>query len=189
MQPRVSKKFWILLFQINLGTVWAANYAVLPTVTVYGNYVGYWNPTWYAPNYGNFASGVDFVGGGPGSIGEAMASARERAFNMSNVCNAPVSQAARSTKSSSDVTSRWLAAQEVFNVIQSKNLWTFYHQSINGLSFLMNGVKYTGFKVTYSDGARETWAVNPGFRTSSVKLLDQPLPNSLKAGVDVGCSS
>jgi hypothetical protein len=186
---KINKKTFLLIACFQAGSVWAAEFGVMPTVTVYGNYVSYWNPTWYAPDYGGFGAGVEYTGGGgPGNVGYAIASARERAFNMSNVCNAPVSPGARATTANSDVTSRWLAAQEVFNVIQSRNLYPLYQQSINSLSFLMNGVKYSGFKITYSDGARETWAINPGFRTSSVKLLDQPLPNSLKPGAEAGCN-
>lgn len=183
-----KKRILVVIAFFQSGNLVAADYAILPTVTVSGNYVHYASTTWYSPDY---SSEMTSGGGGGGGIGAgaAMMNARDRAFDLSKVCIAPVSAGARSTTSRSDVTDRWLAAQEVFNIIQARNLFNLYSASIGGLRFLMDNTMYRGFKVTYSDGWIETWAVTPNHATSVVKLIDQPLPNSLRQGLDRGCMS
>ena len=120
-------------------------------------------------------------------IGDAILQAKANAINMADACLSPVSSGAKQTTSQSDVTSRWLAAQEMFNVVQSKNLWSMYRNATSSLTFIMNGKDYAGFKVKYADGFVEAWAVYPGYSTSTIKLLDQPMPNSLKDSGSGGC--
>lgn len=166
-------------------SAFATDYAVLPTVTVTGSYVSYWDPTSYSPSY---VSTQNFFSGGM-QIGSAILQAQARALDMANVCKSPVSSSAKSTTHTSDVTTRWLAAQELFNVVMAQGLWSMYRAATNSLSFIMNNSKYAGFRVTYADGYVETWAVYPGYSTSTIKLLDQPLPNSLKSGGGAGCTA
>jgi hypothetical protein len=45
-----------------------------------------------------------------------------------------------------------------------------------------DGKGYQGYKVTYADGGTETWYVSPNAQYSSIKLLDQPMADSLKPG-------
>src|SRR5258706_9449444 len=114
------------------------------------------------------------------TIGYAIAQQRLKALDMSNVCKNPaISAAARQTTKDTDVTNRWLAAQEVFTSIQNAKMWTFYQQATNSMSVIINGVKYPAFIVTYSDGYSEKWAVSPNWAFSAVKLFDQPMPGSL----------
>ncbi|MDA8523433.1 hypothetical protein [Acidovorax sp. NCPPB 4044] len=98
---------------------------------------------------------------------------------MTSVCIAPVSKAAKSTTKNSDVTDRWLAAQEVFNNMQTIGTIDTYREFASGLKILIGGVKYDGFIVSYADGSRETWAINPSYKYSSVKLIDTPFPDSI----------
>lgn len=164
----------------------ADDIGVLPVVTVtdeynvdYNGWGGY-NPWWESEPY--WQSAVwDWVMGYADTAGEGAAlAAVSHIFKSSSVCVALVSNAARSTTSTSDVTSRWLAAQEVFTFIKNAGNLAQYREISRSLTFIIDGKRYDGFTVTYADGARETWAVNPGHATSSVKLLDQPLPNSLE---------
>lgn len=100
-------------------------------------------------------------------------------INLSTVCGNPfISSAAKQTTSKSDVTHRWLAAQELFNTIVMKNLWGTY-KSATQIKLVINGKTYDGFSVAYADGVREVWAVNPGFAQSTIKLMDTPMPDSM----------
>ncbi len=78
------------------------------------------------------------------------------------------------------MTARWLAAQEVFTFIKNAGNLANYREMTRSLNFIIDGKQYQGFAVTYADGVRETWAINPGHATSSVRLLDEPLPNSME---------
>jgi len=100
-------------------------------------------------------------------------------MKSTSVCLAPVSADAKSTTSESDVTSRWLAAQEVFNSTKNMNLLTKYFAIMKDLTFVIDGNSYKGFTVGYADGTGETWAINPAYATSTIKLLDHPMPGSL----------
>lgn len=138
----------------------------------------YWGPGSFdspiseVPNVSSF-NGLSF----------AINSARERAVNLANACKNPlISAAAKSTASTSTTESRWLAAQEMYNSIQASNLWSMYQNAYGGISIIVNGQSYRGFKVKYVDGATETWVVTPNAATSSVKLFDTPAPDSLKPG-------
>ena len=51
-----------------------------------------------------------------------------------------------------------------------------------GIALIINGQRYAGFQVRYADGFSETWVINPGWSTSTVKLFDAPAPDSLKPG-------
>jgi hypothetical protein len=96
----------------------------------------------------------------------------------------------RKTTSKSDVTTRWLAAQASYVTSEQKGLFSLLKQlgGSNGMAIIMNGVQYNGWSVTYSDGVREIWAINPAASISSVKLMDQPMPNSQKK-VSAGCDN
>lgn len=45
----------------------------------------------------------------------------------------------------------------------------------------------SGNLVYLRNGASEVWAINPGYATSTIKLLDQPMPDSLKPATRSGC--
>jgi hypothetical protein len=105
------------------------------------------NPSWYTPDFLSTAASGMSGGGGIGA-GAAMMDAKERAWDLSNVCIGAISPGARQTTHQSDTTGRWLAAQEVFNIIQQKKLWTSYGAAVGGLRFMLDGKIYSGFKVT-----------------------------------------
>ncbi len=159
---------------------------ILPTVTVTDSYIvdfDYWggyNPSWNPTPFFNTAM-LNWIGqySGTGEEGAQLA-AMEIVGKKASVCNAIVSDAARSTTSTSDVTSRWLAAQEVFNYMHMQNIISQWREYTGNIVFKIDGKMYSGFKVRYADGASETWAINPGYKTSSIKLLDSPMPNSLQ---------
>ncbi|GKT15687.1 hypothetical protein AVHY2522_08985 [Acidovorax sp. SUPP2522] len=96
-----------------------------------------------------------------------------------SVCVARVSSGAKSTTRNSDVTNRWLAAQEVFNYMTNLGTMDSYRDFARDFKISMNGVTYNGFTVSYADGSRETWAINPGYKYSSIKLIDTPYPDSI----------
>ncbi|QHI96837.1 hypothetical protein GT347_01820 [Xylophilus rhododendri] len=169
----------LIVSTFHAGNSLATEYAVLPTVTVTGNTVNFGSSSWYSPEYTSEAlSGGGSVGGI--GAGAAMMASKQRAWDMSHVCIAPVSPQAKHVTHNSDILSRWLTAQEVFNVILAQKLITQYGAAVNGLNFLLDGQIYKGFKVTYSDGWTESWAVVPNYAFSTIKLLDKPLPDSLK---------
>lgn len=152
-----------------------SQFTSLPTVTVYGEY-GSWpggSSTVYDPYYSGMSPPINTTvpGAGPQQIA--------RARDMSSVCTdqVPISAAARNTTINSDVTSRWLAAQEVFSAIQTRGLATAL--LLGSATYVWEGMNRRVFVVSYGDASFESWLVNPGWATSSIKLMDQPLPNSL----------
>jgi hypothetical protein len=169
---RASEVTWIQIEQAA-----DASGQTLPTVTVTGS-INWGTGFWDGPLTNTSPSSY---GGGP-SIGEAIAGAIDRALNLSNVCTNPaISSAAKSTTSQTDPTSRWLAAQEIFNSVHSANLLSMYGNATRQVGLVIDGKNYKGFRVQYADGAQEVWVVNPGYATSSVKLFDSPAPNSMTA--------
>jgi hypothetical protein len=168
--------------------VYAEQHNVLPEVTVVDTYVDFWEPTWYFPLFLTSST----VQTGMDSLLAEYAGTQQEAAQLTwissvgvraSVCFSALSSGARNTTRYSDVTSRWLAAQEVFNTMNAQNIVWDWNYILNSLQFLLKGVKYDGFVVYYADGSKETWAVNPAYATSSIKLLDQPLPNSLEPKV------
>ena len=110
----------------------------------------------------------------------ALAVAGQITISYSSVCRNPlISAAAKATTSQSDTTDRWLASQEMYNSFILKGLWNVYRNNAP-INIIINGQSYQGFSVTYRDGGQETWVVNPGAATSSVKLFDTPAPDSQK---------
>jgi hypothetical protein len=116
-------------------------------------------------------------GGGGGYIPENEASDTTVAAANGDVCkNRLASPTTRSTHSLSDQNTRYEAAMQLFNAIK-------LFQDLRAISqpyqFVENGVAMvvSGFAITYSDGAKEAWVVKSDYRTSSVSLLDLPLPN------------
>ncbi|MDD2545377.1 MAG: hypothetical protein PHI55_03745 [Burkholderiaceae bacterium] len=162
----------------------ADDFGILPTVTVTDDYDidfngwGGYSPWFYPESYYNAAI-MDWIDEYRGTHQEAATlAAISHILKSSSVCYALVSGNAKSTTSTSDLTSRWLAAQEVFNFINNSGNLAQYREITRTLTFIINGKRYNGFAIAYADGVRETWPINPGYSTSSVKLLDQPLPNS-----------
>lgn len=146
----------------------------LPTVYITGSTIG-WGSGYFDQPFSE-----TYTPFGSGSIGGGIASARDRAVDLSNVCTNPlISSASKTTTSTSDATSRWLAAQDLFNTTSASNMLALYAQAIP-IRILIDGKYYRGYKVTYADGGTETWVVNPGYATSSFKLFDTPAPGSLK---------
>jgi hypothetical protein len=92
---------------------------------------------------------------------------------MTDVCKNPLAtQATKNTSSQSDTTERWLAAMQLFSVNKASSFRNITHPI---QAIVVNGrTSSVGFTITYSDGAKETWVVNPFL--SSALLLDQPLP-------------
>lgn len=110
-----------------------------------------------------------------------LANQAARLSTFSSVCNNPlVSSDTRRTTSSDDKTARWMATQDVFNKMAlQKGAIEFYTQSAVPITLLIDNKTYTGFKVFYSDGFSEVWVVNPGWQTSSLRVFDTPVPDSL----------
>ncbi|GKS84191.1 hypothetical protein AVMA1855_08585 [Acidovorax sp. SUPP1855] len=184
MKRKTIKSFAATLLLSVFSNCHADDFAVLPVVTVTDEYNvdyngwGDYNP-WYFPTAYLNAAALDYLGSYAGTHAEAAILAELSFLDKSiSVCIAVVSANAKSTTSASDVTSRWLAAQEVFNYQNTTGLLAKREEMIKNLIFIIDGKRYKGFHVLYADGVRETWAVNPGYSWSSVKLLDQPLPNS-----------
>jgi len=146
-----------------------------PTVTVTGHI------DWGSGDFDSSVSDSTNLTGSGSGIGGAILAAKARAIDMANVCKNPfISNDAKQTTSATDTTNRWLAAQEVFNSIQAMSMWSMYQNAYGGGIYLIIDTKtYSGFKVAYADGSSEVWLVNPGFRTSTVKLFDNPIPDSL----------
>lgn len=94
--------------------------------------------SWYSPDY---LSGGGSTTAGIGA-GAAMLASKERAFDLSHLCNAPVNGEAKNTRHDSPVEDRWLAAQQALNLIIMQKLITQYSAAVNGLSFLIDGKVY-----------------------------------------------
>jgi hypothetical protein len=173
------------LFAASLGChAQTTTFGVLPTVTVTGTADVDWNG-WggYNPFYSSslyFSESIsDYIDDYVGTAQEGAALYEISTFAAKvSVCIAPVSTAAKSTLSTSDTTNRWLAAQEVYTYIVTSGNLSLINGLYRDLSFVIDGRNYKGFTVSYADGVRETWAVTPNAATSSVKLLDEPMPNS-----------
>lgn len=166
------------------STSHADDFGVLPVVTVTDEYNvdfndwGGYSP-WFSPGSYFSDAAWDWLDGYWGTHMEAaILSQISNLTRSTSVCIALISGNAKSTTSTSDVTTRWLAAQEVFNYINNAGMLSDLHTMTRTLTFIMDGKSYQGFRVAYADGVRETWAINPNYKYSSVKLLDQPLPNS-----------
>jgi len=153
----------------------------LPPVTVIGNSIQWGAGAWDVPFANDQAVlTVD----GFGQLAVAIAASKSRAIDLATSCKNPMlSPQAKSVTSQSDVTARWLAANEMLAQIDLQRLWGMYQAAYGaqGIVILIDNQRYAGFKVTYADGATETWVVTPNHTTSSVKVFDQPAPNSLTA--------
>lgn len=152
----------------------------LDTVTIVGSKINWGNGQFD----GSFSSVVPDVGVNPGlqQLYLAKLSAIALAGRMASVCTNPlVSANARSTSSAADSTSRWIAAQELFNTTYNTNPSALSLWLGNGapISIIIDAKAYTGYKVYYNDGYSEVWAVNPGHATTVFKLFDNPAPDSL----------
>ena len=102
------------------------------------------------------------------------------AVSYSDICQNPIlSTAFKKVTSLDDVTTRWLAATELVATIQLKGLWNQYQTAYSNINIIIDSKSYQGFKVTYADGAKETWVLTPNSQFSVAKLFDQPAPNSL----------
>jgi hypothetical protein len=146
----------------------------LPTVYITGSTIG-WGSGYFDEPFNEIYTSM-----GSGSIGTGIAGSRDRAVDLSDVCTNPlISSASKTTTSTSDATTRWLAAQDMFITTMTSNLLTSYAQAMR-ISILLDGKYYRGYKVSYADGGSEVWVVNPGYATSSFKLFDTPAPGSLK---------
>ncbi|HEX6708464.1 MAG TPA: hypothetical protein VF169_27260 [Albitalea sp.] len=159
-----------------------------PIVTIVGSRIG-WGAGAFDQDFTEYANTNPV---GSSSLAFAIASAKERAVNLADVCKNPViSDGAKQVTGTSDTTSRWLAAQELFNSIQMAKLWSLYQGAYGGISVIIDGKSYQSFKVYYADGSSEVWVVNPGWATSTFKLFDTPAPNSLKIPPSprAGCSA
>ncbi|GKS95002.1 MULTISPECIES: hypothetical protein [unclassified Acidovorax] len=159
----------IAFFGLAHSPVGLTNEPTLPDVTVVASpdpFTGFYNSPGY---YGTVVLGdsIDIM---------AQMSAIE---SGTSVCLARVSSGAKSTTKNSDVTNRWLAAQEVFNDMTNLGTLDAYRDFARDFKISMNGVTYNGFTVSYADGSRETWAINPGYKYSSIKLIDTPFPDSI----------
>lgn len=113
----------------------------------------------------------------------AMAAAAQNIGSNASVCkNRYVSEATRKTTSVDDATTRWLATQDVFNTLNlDPKAIEFYTDHVVPITLIIDSKSYKGFKVFYADGFSEVWVVNPGWRTSSFRVFDTPVPGSLMA--------
>lgn len=162
----------------------AAGNPTLPPVTITGSTIQWGYGSFDIP-FSEMPSYVTVGGGLSGGIQQQ----RSRAIDLSSVCTNPaISADAKATTSTTGPTNRWLAAQEMFNTLLAQKMLTFYYQSLN-ISVIIDGKAYQAFRVTYADGAKESWIVNPGYATSSIKLFDSPAPDSLTApSPALGCA-
>lgn len=179
--------YFLAIYILTTGKMSHANeFYVLPEVVVTGTYeVDFDNYGGYSPFFDPFSyfhtELWNYVESYAGTAHEAAVLAEiSSILKKANVCYALVSTNARSTTSHDDVTSRWLAAQEVFNYLNNASYLTTYREMLGNITFRIDGKLYEGFKVTYADGVTETWPINPGYRYSTIKLLEQPMPNSQK---------
>ena len=156
---------------LNSGTA-----TTLPVITVTGKII------WGAGSFDkSISENPNLTGPTSSSLAMAILSSKTRATALANVCTNPsVSPQAKGTTGNSDGDSRWLAAQELFNSVQMAKLWQMYQNAYGGINLIVDGKKYSGFKVVYADGSKETWMVNPGHYSSVVKLFMSPLPDSLE---------
>ena len=99
---------------------------------------------------------------------------------ISSVCTNPtLSPDLKLTTSSSDATTRWLAAQSMFITGQAEGILDVWINAGVPITLLIDSKSYQGYKVFYADGYSEVWVINPGWRTSTFKLFDLPAPSSL----------
>lgn len=160
----------------------SAVYVTLPLVTITGHIE--WGD-------GSFDGGQDtastFTSGG-NSLAQAISDHKERALSLTNVCSNPTLSAdLKTTTTGSGTEGRWLAAMAMISSIDAAGLFTWYGAAYGSIAIIVDGKTYGAFKVTYADGARETWMVTPNHLTSSMKLFDTPLPGSLTAPTKAGC--
>ena len=151
----------------------------LPTITITGH-VSYGD--------GNFDSlstptDLSLSGGGSGTqIAMGILNQKQRALSLANVCTNPaVSANTKQTTGQYDVLGRYLAAMDVFNTIQAAKLLGMYQAAYgsSGIGISISGQMFQGFRVFYADGSTEMWMVSPASPVSSIRLYDNPLPNSL----------
>lgn len=86
----------------------------------------------------------------------------------------------KSVTSLADLNTRWLAASDVYlrvhgaaHLVQSGMIG----RAINPT----NGVSVPVFTIIYADGGQEKWLLQPS-PMLSIRVLEEPFPNSLKAG-------
>jgi hypothetical protein len=155
---------------------------VLPEVTITGSID--WGVGSFDASFDNIPSEIGISYDQNYEIRQAymfLASQAIRLSTFSSVCKNPlVSGDTRKTTSADDTTARWLATQDVFNKMAlQKGAIEFYTQSAVPITLLIDNKTYAGFKVFYSDGFSEVWVVNPGWQTSSLRVFDTPIPDSL----------
>jgi len=153
---------------------------ILPTVIITGTSIDWGDGGW---DFG-FDDSVSTAPTNGSSQGIAIAQAKIKALSLANACQNPaLSSAAKSTTSESDVTQRWLTANEMAAQVDLQHLWSSYQQAYgsSGITLIIDSKSYMGFKVTYVDGSTETWAVTPNHYFTQMKLFDFPAPNSLTA--------
>ena len=149
----------------------------LPTVTVTGHI------DWGSGAFDSLFSDVHPEPGvdeGLKQIYLATMSAIARAGGFSSACTNPaLPDSLRYNTSNSDATSRWLTAQALYNSALASRMLDFWVSRGAPISLLIDGKSYKGYTVYYSDGFSEVWVVNPGASTSTIKLFDTPVPDSL----------
>lgn len=99
-------------------------------------------------------------------------------IDKKSVCVALVSSGSRQVTSTDDVINRYIAATEVFNFMVATNIIDMAFEAGLAATIKIGTKLYTTFEVSYADGVKEVWVANPTYYMSSVKLLDEPLPNS-----------
>lgn len=155
------------------------NINVLPTVTVTASYdidfsgSGGYSPVFYPGDYDIW---------NPSHIFYEMIRQNWKDYkpviDKKSVCVALVSSGSRQTTSTDDVVNRWLAASEVFNFMVATNIIEMAFEAGLAARITIGTKWYTTFEVSYADGVKEVWLANPMYYMSSVKLYDEPLPNS-----------
>lgn len=156
----------------------------LPQVTVNGNSIH-----WGSGAFDDDDFSIDVPQAGGSSLGNAVASARQRALDLSDLCKNPgVSSDSKNTASTADTVSRWLAATDAFITVEQSNMYSMYLNA-SKLNIIVDGKSMYGFKVTYGDGGSEVWVINPAHLTSSDKLFDTPAPGTLEIGTKPGCTA
>ena len=149
----------------------------LPTVTVTGHID--WGTGSFDALFGDVQPepGVDE---GLKQIYLATLSAIAKAGGYSSACTNPtLIPDLKYHNSKSSTLDRWFTAQALYNSALAAQVLDLWISKGAPISLLISGKLYKGYKVYYSDGFSEVWVVNPGASMSSMRLFDNPAPDSL----------
>jgi hypothetical protein len=101
-------------------------------------------------------------------------------IKLARVCDNPFLTADQKTiTSESGVEQRWLVATSMATMVVAQSIG-WYDKAVAVINLIVGNMSLKGFKVWYKDGFSETWLFVPNYPWASIKLFDQPAPESLK---------